>query len=185
MQVTPPRQRILDAAMELAAEGGYEALHVRTIAQRASVSSRTIYENFPSLDSLLILAVAEQAGELLYRQLTEKPRKGGTAAARVQKVIGQATEVMTSNRKLTMAFLRALLCGKPDVAQHVKGFAEVMEAILTAAIAPEGPDVADEYAANLLERIWFSALIGWATGVDADDHIKTVMRRATQRILTT
>ena len=55
-----PRRRILDAALVLASEGGYDALQVRALAGLAGVSSRTIYANFPSLDSLLIVAVDEQ-----------------------------------------------------------------------------------------------------------------------------
>ena len=74
---TPPRTRILYAALTLVAQGGYDALQVRAIAERASVSSRTIYTYFPSLDSLLIIAVAEQS-EGLYRRYTESPPKGRT-----------------------------------------------------------------------------------------------------------
>jgi len=37
-----PRRRILQAALELVAGGGYEALQVRAISERAGVSSRTI-----------------------------------------------------------------------------------------------------------------------------------------------
>jgi AcrR family transcriptional regulator len=182
MGITPARQRMLDAALYLAAEHGYEGLQVRAIAQRASVSSRTIYENFPSLESLLIIAVAEQAGEL-YRRFTETPPRSGTAAARVRKLTEELTEVMTANRRLAIALLRALVCGKPDVAQHIRGFSEVLLALVGAAIAPDGPNAADREAAELLERIWFSALIGWATEVDSSDHINTIMRRASLRIL--
>ena len=52
----------MDAALELAAGGGYDALQVRAISERAAVSSRTIYTHFSSLDSLLIVAVAERGG---------------------------------------------------------------------------------------------------------------------------
>jgi TetR/AcrR family transcriptional regulator, cholesterol catabolism regulator len=185
MTSTSPRQRILDAALDLASRGGYDALQVRAIAQRASVSSRTIYEHFPSLDSLLIIAAAERAGDELYRRLTDTRQRNRTPAARVQRRIDELTEVMTANRQLAVALLRALLCGKPDVAQHVRNLADILRAILASAIAPNGPSAADREAAELLERVWFSALIGWATSVDADDRIHTIMRRASLRILKT
>ena len=38
-----PRRRMLDGALELVSEGGYDALQVRALSQRAGVSSRTIY----------------------------------------------------------------------------------------------------------------------------------------------
>jgi TetR/AcrR family transcriptional regulator, cholesterol catabolism regulator len=178
-----PRQRMLDAALALASEGGYDALQVRAIAQRASVSSRTIYEHFPSLESLLIIAVAERAGELLYRRFTENVPRKRTQAARVVKLIEELNEVMTTNRMLTLALLRALMCGKPDVAPHVRNFSALTEAVIANAIAPGGPTASDKEAARILERVWFSALIGWATGSDPDGHIIATMRKAAPRVL--
>ena len=174
----------MDAALELASQGGYDALQVRAITDRASVSSRTIYEHFPSLDSLLIVAVAERAGEELYRQLTQVSKRR-TAAGRVRKVIEELNRIMTANRTLTVALLRALLSGKPDVVQHVRAFADITQAVLASAISPNGSSAADREAAELLERIYFSALIGWATGADADDRMTAIMRKATIRILPT
>jgi AcrR family transcriptional regulator len=182
MSVAPPRQRIVDAALRLVAEGGYDALQVRAIAERASVSSRTIYAYFPSLDSLLIVAVADLSGPL-YRRYTESPPKGRTPAARVQKLIAELNVTMTSNRILTVAILRALLSGKPDVVQHVRNFSDVLQAILASAIAPKGPTAADRETSEILQSIWFTALIGWATGSDSDDHISVIMRRASRRLL--
>ena len=70
-----PRRRILDAALQLALEGGYDALQVRALSERAGVSSRTIYANFPSLDSLLILAIAEQSEGLYVRSRSRLRRR--------------------------------------------------------------------------------------------------------------
>ena len=83
---------------------------------------------------------------------------------------------------LAVALLRALMCGKPDVTQHVRNFVALTENILAAAIAPDGATPADREAAEILERVWFTALIGWATGVDPDDRMPIVMRRAAARI---
>jgi AcrR family transcriptional regulator len=182
MTVASPRQRILDAALALASQGGFDALQVRAISEKAGVSSRTIYVHFPSLESLLILAVAERAGAEMFNRFT-RPGKSKTAAGRVQRLTADLTEIMTENRVLTVALLHALLCGKPDVAQHVRNFAVIVQAIIASAIAPGGPTASDRAAAELLERIWFSAIIGWATEVDEPDHVRTIMRRASIRIL--
>ena len=178
-----PRRRILDAALELASDGGYEALQVRTLAGRAGVSSRTIYANFPSLDSLMIVAVAEQSGDL-YRRFTSAPPKGRSSAARVNHLISELTETMTANRTLTVALLRALLSGKPDVAQYVDGFRTVLQTMLGTAIALDGPTKRDREVAEILECVWFTALVGWATGTDEDTHVGELMRRSTRLLLT-
>jgi TetR/AcrR family transcriptional regulator, cholesterol catabolism regulator len=177
-----PRRRILDAALQLALQGGYDALQVRALSERAGVSSRTIYANFPSLDSLLILAVAEQS-EGLYNRFTQSPPSGSNPAGRVNQLISELTETMTANRPLTVALLRALLSGKPDVSQYIKGFGDVLQAMLASAIAPEAPTTRDREVAELLENIWFTALVGWATGTTADDHISEIMQKATRLLL--
>ncbi len=178
-----PRPRILAAALELASDGGYEALQVRALSERAGVSSRTIYQLFPSLDSLLIVAVGERAGEELYRRLTRTPSRRRTAGSRVQKVVEELNVILTANRTLTVALFRALLCGKPDVVQHLRNFSTITTAVFASAIAPDGANAADRNAAEILERVYFSALIGWATGADDEDRITTIMRRATSRTL--
>jgi AcrR family transcriptional regulator len=180
--LAPGRRRILDAALELASQGGYDALQVRAIAEHAGVSSRTIYAHFASLDSLLIVAVAEQSDEL-YRRFTESPPKGRSASARVNQLISELTETMTSNRALTVALLRALLSGKPDVAPYIRGFREVLKAMLASAIAPKGPSRHDREVAEILECIWFTALIAWATGTDPDGYIGEIMQRSSRLLL--
>jgi hypothetical protein len=67
----------------------------------------------------------------------------------------------------------------------VRGFAYVLETILATAIAPNGPSAADRQAAEILEKVWFTSIIGWATGVNTDEHISTIMRRASLRVLKT
>jgi TetR/AcrR family transcriptional regulator, cholesterol catabolism regulator len=185
---TRPRRRILDAALQLALQGGYDALQVRALSERAGVSSRTIYANFPSLDSLLILAIAEQS-EGLYARFTQSPPANGAAAkrtspaTRVNQLISELTQTMTANRPLTVALLRALLSGKPDVSQYIKGFGDVLQAMLASAIAPDAPTVRDREVAELLENVWFTALVGWATGTTTDDHIAETMQKATRLLL--
>ena len=178
-----PRRRILAAALELVAAGGYEALQVRAISERAGVSSRTIYAHFPSLDSLLIVAIAEQS-QALYTRFTDSPPRGRTAADRVDRLISDLTHTMTANRELTVALLRALLSGKRDVSQFVNGFGGVLRAMLASAIAPDGPTGRDRDVAELLENIWFAALVGWASGTTADSDISRIMRRACRLLLT-
>lgn len=177
------RRRILDAARELVSHGGYEALQVRAIAGRAGVSSRTIYLHFPSLDSLLIVAVAEQS-EGLYRPYDSRPN-GDRPAARVNRLVRELTEAMTASRALSVALLRALLSGKPDVEQHVENFRAMLQMLLASAIRPDRPDQSDREVVDILASIWFAALAGWASGIDSDAHISDIMRSSTGLLLPT
>jgi len=85
---------------------------------------------------------------------------------------------MTANRELTVALLRALLSGKRDVSEFVHGFGGVLQTMLASAIAPDGPTERDREVAELLESIWFAALVGWTSGTTADGDIRLIMRRA-------
>lgn len=67
------RRQILDAANDLFVEDGYEAVSVRKIAARASVSHGTIYIHFQDKDDLLYQVSEEQFSRLLSR-LRRLPR---------------------------------------------------------------------------------------------------------------
>ena len=63
------------------------------------------------------------------------------------------------------------------------GFGGVLQTMLASAIAPDGPTDRDREVAELLESIWFSALIGWASGTTADGDTGRIMRRACDLLL--
>jgi hypothetical protein len=48
------RKRILDATMAIASKGGYEAVQMRAVADRADVAVGTLYRYFPSKVHLLV-----------------------------------------------------------------------------------------------------------------------------------
>src|SRR5207248_7665889 len=50
------RKRILDATLAIASKGGYEAVQMRAVAERADVAVGTLYRYFPSKVHLLVSA---------------------------------------------------------------------------------------------------------------------------------
>src|ERR1700693_3819680 len=54
------RKRILDATLALASKGGYEAVQMRTVAERADVALGTLYRYFPSKIHLLVSALGRE-----------------------------------------------------------------------------------------------------------------------------
>lgn len=54
------RKRILDATLTLASKGGYEAVQMRAVAERADVAVGTLYRYFPSKVHLLVSALARE-----------------------------------------------------------------------------------------------------------------------------
>ncbi len=54
------RSRILDAAVSVAGAGGYDRVHMRTIADEAGVAMGTLYHYFPSKVHLLVMALERE-----------------------------------------------------------------------------------------------------------------------------
>jgi AcrR family transcriptional regulator len=178
----PPRRRIIDAALHLTSNRGYEGLQVRALSELAQVSSRTIYRQFPSLDSLIVVAISEQFDEL-YGRFMRSPPTGETAIERLEVLVAYLAETLTANRAVTGALLRALLSGKPEVAHHVREFADTLQGMIALAISPEGPTAHDREAAKILESIWFTELIGWASEADINSNVGDITRVAASTLL--
>ena len=61
---------ILDAVIEILDSEGYEAVQVRTVAQRARISLSTMYKLFGTLDDLIVTAVERWLETNAYATLT-------------------------------------------------------------------------------------------------------------------
>src|SRR5436190_6785378 len=83
------RRRLIDAAVGLAAEGGYDAVQMRDVAARAEVALGTLYRHYSSKDQLLLAALAAQADALRCR-LEQRPPRGDTPAERVAEGLRRA-----------------------------------------------------------------------------------------------
>jgi AcrR family transcriptional regulator len=73
------RAQLHAAAERLIAEGGPDALSVRTVAEEAQTTTRAVYSVFGSKDGL-VAALAQTAFELLYEGIDELPETADPAA---------------------------------------------------------------------------------------------------------
>ena len=87
------RKRVIDAAMELAAQGGYDAVQMRDVATQADVAMGTVYRYFTSKDHLLAEALVHWI-EMLQLQFASLPAEGATPASRVLEILDRALDVM-------------------------------------------------------------------------------------------
>jgi AcrR family transcriptional regulator len=77
MSVLAPRERILQAMVEVAAERGFEHVTVKLLTESAGVSTRTFYEEFESLRDCFIAALdlsLERAGTLIAQAFAREER---------------------------------------------------------------------------------------------------------------
>ena len=161
------RQRILDAATALASRGGYEAVQMRDVADRAEVALGTLYRYFPSKVHLLVTLMHEQTGELTTR-LERRPPRGETAADRVLEVLSRATRALQRDPQLADAMIRALMFADASAAAEVNAVnSNMTEAIIASMRGTDGDDGADEEhraVARVLEQVWWANILAWLSG---------------------
>jgi len=173
------RKRILDATLALASKGGYEAVQMRTVAERADVALGTLYRYFPSKIHLLVSGLAREF-EQAQERLDRVPIPGDTAYDRMLYVLGRVTRSMQRDPLLIEAMTRAFMFADPSAAAEVNTVARLMEDMLTKAMH-EGEPTADERAiARVIGDVWLSNLVAWVTrrasANDVASHLELAAR---------
>jgi TetR/AcrR family transcriptional regulator, cholesterol catabolism regulator len=156
------RQRVIDAAMELGAEGGYDAVQMRDVAARAQVAMGTVYRYFSSKDHVLAAALAGWA-EALEGRLAQVPPRGATPADRVADVLRRAVRGIDRKPRMMAAMVSALSSLDQGAVACQHELDATMERIIRRAIGePEPADVTD--IIRIIEHVWFSSLLSWMNG---------------------
>jgi TetR/AcrR family transcriptional regulator, cholesterol catabolism regulator len=176
------RKRILDATLALASKGGYEAVQMRTVAERANVALGTLYRYFPSKIHLLVSGLAREL-ERTQEKVDRTPIPGDTPYERTLFVLGRMTRSMQREPMLTEAMTRAFMFADPGAAAEVNAVARLMEQMLTEAMH-EGEPSADETAiARIIGDVWLSNLVAWVTRRASANDVSNHLELATRLLL--
>lgn len=171
-------RRIVDAAVELAEQGGFDAVRLRDVAERSDVALGTLYKYFRGKEDILLFAFNEGLTRL-EQGLFERPVSGSTPLERVTDFFRRATRGILQNPQLGSALVRAMSGGDRDTAVQIAGSNRRMARMLVAALRAErsdpllpidtfAPTRGEDELANALIGVWFSALIGWVIGNEPD-----------------
>jgi AcrR family transcriptional regulator len=173
------RSRVLAAAIDLASEGGYDAVQMRDVATRAQVALGTIYRYFSSKDQLLAAALVEWSSDL-ERRLAQRPPKGITSADRVVDVLRRASRAMERHPTLTAALVTAI--ASPDPA--VRDCQHDVDKIMVTLVSDPLRDVPDaEGVMRVLSWVWFASLIGWVNGWSNAGTVGDELERAARLLV--
>jgi AcrR family transcriptional regulator len=156
------RRRVIEAAVQLASEGGYELVQMRDVAARANVALGTIYRYFESKDQLLGAALVEWA-TALEKRLTSRPPVGANPTEQVVDVLRRASRAVERNQKLSSALITAIASPDGGIVYYQAEVNEVLIRMLDLAL--EGVDAARrDGIVRVLSGVWFASLIGWVHG---------------------
>ncbi|HEV7792064.1 MAG TPA: cholesterol catabolism transcriptional regulator KstR [Pseudonocardia sp.] len=156
------RRRILDATLALASKGGFEAVQMRAVAERADVALGTLYRYFPSKIHLLVTALIREFGRSLERY-ERTPIPGETPAEGVLYVLSRNTRSLQRDPHLTEAMTRAFMFADTSVAAEVVEVGRLLERMLTIAMGVEEPSEEDKAIARVIGDVWLSNLVAWVT----------------------
>jgi AcrR family transcriptional regulator len=173
---------MLAAALELALEGGWDAVQMREVASRADVALGTLYRYFQSKEYLLVsvmLDLVEDMAELL----TVSPAEGDDPVERVADVLARCNQVLENEPELTTAVIRALVSGNTEIAPVVLQVREEMRRMISDALGDVPHDEDDVLAIDLLSDVWLAVLVSWISGTEPQSSVVPRLRAATRVLL--
>lgn len=157
------RRRILDATIALASKGGFEAVQMRAVAERADVALGTLYRYFPSKIHLLVSGLAREL-ERGQERLDRTAIPGDTPYDRVLFMLGRITRAMQRDPHLTEAMTRAFMFADATAATEVDTVGKLMDRMFTHAMHPGSePSEEDRAIARVIADVWLSNLVAWVT----------------------
>ncbi len=152
------RKRILDATLALASKGGYDAVQMRTVAERADVALGTLYRYFPSKIHLLVSALGRE-----FERVTEHTATppGDTPYERLINAVGRITKAMQRDPLLTEAMTRALMFADASAAAEVDAVGRTIDLMFARAMTDGEPTDEQLAIARVISDVWLSNLVAW------------------------
>jgi TetR/AcrR family transcriptional regulator, cholesterol catabolism regulator len=155
------RKRILDATLAIASKGGYEAVQMRAVAERADVAVGTLYRYFPSKVHLLVSALGREFERIEAK--TDRTAMAGTPYDRLHQMIGRLNRAMQRNPLLTEAMTRAFVFADASAAGEVDYVGKLMDTMFAKAMSDGEPTEDQYHIARVISDVWLSNLLAWLT----------------------
>lgn len=183
-------KRILETAVLLAEEGGFENVRLREVAARSGVALGTVYSRFKSKEDILVAAL-EQEVDKLVRLLELYPTTGSSPNERVNRFFELASRTLFMRPNLGRAVLRAVASGDPEMADRVAQFHRLVTDLILCAYHGRAPALSnaieaseqERHRAFLLQQIWFASLVGWMSGLHSETIVFEQMGQAIAIVL--
>ena len=156
------RKRILDATLAIASKGGYEAVQMRAVAERADVAVGTLYRYFPSKVHLLVSALGREF-ERIDAKTDRAALAGGTPYQRLNLMVGKLNRAMQRNPLLTEAMTRAFVFADASAAGEVDHVGKLMDSMFARAMSEGEPTEDQFHIARVISDVWLSNLLAWLT----------------------
>jgi AcrR family transcriptional regulator len=156
------RQRILDAAFGLLEGREYERIHMREVAEGASVALGTVYHYFPSKEQLFGEVMVQQAAALR-SSLTRSPPRGDRPGDQLKDALGRTIAAFERRPQMGKLLSRLGASDDPYSAQVLAGMDDATYDVYLAALHQVEPEVASRIV-RVVEAVLDSSLRAWSGG---------------------
>ncbi|OBJ70755.1 transcriptional regulator [Mycobacterium sp. 1274756.6] len=156
------RKRILDATLAIASKGGYEAVQMRAVADRADVAVGTLYRYFPSKVHLLVSALGREF-ERIDAKTDRASLAGDTPYQRLSSLINRLNRANQRNPLLTEAMTRAYVFADASAATEVDHVEKIIDSMFARAMSTGEPTEDQYHIARVISDVWLSNLLAWLT----------------------
>ena len=187
------KDRILDVAIDLAEEGGFDNVRQRDVAARAGIALGTLYKRFRSKEDILSAALDRDAS-YLERRMERAPIGGDAARERLGAFFALITRRLTRKPHFARAVIRAMASGVPEVAGNIVAYQGRMTGMVIAAMRGVGrlgytdattspPSEREITLSFMLLQIWFASLVGWSAGLFGQSKVVDQIKGAANLLL--
>ena len=185
MQLDEKAQRILSVAFELAEEGGFDAVRLRDVAQRADVALGTLYNRFASKEEMLVTALDEST-KTFESVVGALDLTDGTPADRVAELLVLTARALFNRPNFGRAVMRAAAIGGAETTSRIYNHqATINRLILARMRGPAGGEATarELQSCRLLQQVSFACLISWANGMRNEDEVVDDLKAAATRLI--
>ncbi len=152
------QERILDAALDVFAEQGYQRATVDDIASTARTSKGGIYFHFPGKDAIF-LALLDRSASLLLARVGERVAAEPDPIAKVDAALLALVQVFGSHRSLARLFLVEARGAGPKFQSRMADVQARFEAFLKQQLDEAvGQGLVAPFDTEVASQAWFGAL---------------------------
>jgi AcrR family transcriptional regulator len=175
------RERILDAALALFAEKGYDATSMREISAQLGITKAALYYHFDSKADIVRAMLAET--EERVTGLVDWARERPSTPELRREVLTRWSDIMQAHGLAAFRFVVANRKVIDDLSPDQHGGMHACIGELCSVLAPPGGSVEDQLRSRLaLMSINMAGLVGTAIDAD-DDEILAAARRVALELL--
>ena len=156
------RKRILDATLAIASKGGYDAVQMRAVADRADVAVGTLYRYFPSKVHLLVSAMGREI-ERIETKTDPSVYAETIRHQRLNLVVNKLNRAMQRNPLLTEAMTRAYVFADASAAGEVDHVQKLIDSMFAGAMSDGEPTEEQYHISRVISDVWLSNLLAWLT----------------------